>query len=238
MPGDSSGSSTPKRLKTYRAKRDPAKTPEPMGSKSRKKSSAALRFVIQEHHATALHWDFRLEHDGVFVSWALPKGLPMSPSPNHLAVHTEDHPIEYGSFEGDIPEGEYGGGKVAIWDHGTYELEKWSEREVMVVLNGTRAKGRYVLFSTASKKSDDVPDKSWMIHRMDAAPEGFEAIPDKVQPMLALLKDEAPDGDDWAYEFKWDGVRAIVFVDGGRVRATNAKRQGPRCDISRAESNR
>lgn len=253
MQGDSPGPAAAKRLRTYRAKRDPAKTPEPMGAGSEEKADPAkkpsrkraakrdssLRFVIQEHHARALHWDFRLEHDGVFVSWALPKGLPMSPSPNHLAVHTEDHPLEYGEFAGDIPQGEYGGGRVSIWDHGTYELEKWSEREVMVVLDGERAKGRYVLFATGSKNTgpkktgskstgpkrtdqeENAPaDKNWMIHRMDAAPEGFEPMPSRVQPMLALLSDTAPDGDDWAYEFKWDGVRAIVFVDGGRVRAT------------------
>src|SRR5580700_4084525 len=111
-----------------------------MGSR-RKKSDpegSAPRFVIQEHHARALHWDFRLEHDGVFVSWALPKGLPESPKSNHLAVHTEDHPIEYGEFQGDIPKGEYGGGHVSIWDHGTYDLEKWRENEVMIVLHGEK----------------------------------------------------------------------------------------------------
>src|ERR1700760_3622380 len=93
-------------------------------------------FVIQEHHARALHWDFRLERDGVLVSWALPKGLPVTPEKNHLAVHTEDHPLEYANFQGEIPKGEYGGGHVSIWDHGTYEVEKWSDREVMVVLHG------------------------------------------------------------------------------------------------------
>ena len=157
------------KLSTYRAKRDPAKTPEPMGSKSRSRprKQPAPEFVIQEHHARALHWDLRLEHDGVFVSWALPKGLPISPSTNHLAVHTEDHPLQYGDFEGDIPKGEYGGGNVTIWDHGTYELEKWAEKEVMVVLHGERAEGRYVLFPTGGK--------NWMIHRMDPRTQGFRA---------------------------------------------------------------
>jgi bifunctional non-homologous end joining protein LigD len=208
------------KLTTYRAKRNPAKTPEPMGPeqpgeppKTRRGKRTALRFVIQEHHARALHWDLRLEHGGVFVSWALPKGLPDSPSTNHLAVHTEDHPLQYGKFEGEIPKGEYGGGNVSIWDQGTYELEKWEDKEVKVVFHGKRASGRYVLFPTDGK--------NWMIHRMDPPPRGFEAMPRSIAPMLAVLSAEPPQGDGWAYEFKWDGVRAIVFVDGGRVRATS-----------------
>ena len=95
------------------------------------------RFVIQEHHARSLHWDLRLEHDGVLVSWALPKGLPESPDQNHLAVHTEDHPLEYATFEGEIPRGEYGGGRMLIWDKGHYDVEKWSDREVKFVLHGS-----------------------------------------------------------------------------------------------------
>ncbi|MCU1489155.1 MAG: polymerase LigD, ligase domain protein, partial [Acidimicrobiaceae bacterium] len=199
-------------LKDYRAKRDPAKTPEPMGRTHKgARQSTAPTFVIQEHHARALHWDFRLEHEGVLVSWALPKGLPLDPRSNHLAVHTEDHPLDYGSFEGEIPQGEYGGGKVIIWDRGTYQTEKWTEREVKVVLHGKRATGRYVLFPTGGK--------NWMIHRMDPPPPGFEPVPDKISPMLAE-SGQLPNKDEgWAYEFKWDGVRAIAFVDGGRVRA-------------------
>jgi bifunctional non-homologous end joining protein LigD len=203
------------KLDTYRSKRDPAKTPEPMGPKDgpKGKKGSAPRFVIQEHHARALHWDLRLEHEGVFVSWALPKGLPDSPATNHLAVHTEDHPLEYGKFEGDIPEGEYGGGKVTIWDSGTCELEKWTDREVKVVFHGKRANGLYVLFLTGGK--------NWMIHRMDPPPEGFEPMPRSISPMLAVLSAEPPKGAGWAFEFKWDGVRTIVFVEGGRIRATS-----------------
>src|ERR1700731_4680239 len=119
---DASTKKTDGALRSYRAKRDAAKTPEPMGDaagvRSRQKRPM---FVVQEHHARALHWDFRLEHDGVLVSWALPKGVPDDPHVNHLAVHTEDHPLEYGSFEGDIPKGEYGGGRVSLWDHGDYD---------------------------------------------------------------------------------------------------------------------
>jgi bifunctional non-homologous end joining protein LigD len=233
---DGNKKAMPEKLSEYRAKRDPNKTPEPMGSKARPASKASKAakaskaekasktqkasrakkptgptFVIQEHHARALHWDFRLEHDGVLVSWALPKGLPETPKTNHLAVHTEDHPLEYGGFQGDIPQGEYGGGHVTIWDSGTYELEKWRDNEVMVVLHGTRASGRYVLFPTSGK--------NWMIHRMDPAPSDYEPMPEKIQPMLALTGALPASDEGWAYEFKWDGVRAIVYVEGGRVRA-------------------
>ncbi len=202
----------PSKLTTYRAKRDPQRTPEPMGGPRKgAKKNAPLTFVIQEHHARALHWDFRLERDGVLVSWALPKGLPMDPATNHLAVHVEDHPFDYGKFEGTIPKGEYGAGRVTIWDHGTYDTEKWRTNEVMVVLHGKRASGRYVLFP--------IDEKNWMIHRMDPAPAFFEAMPQHVKPMLALAGELPKRDAGWAYEFKWDGVRAMVYVDGGRVRA-------------------
>jgi bifunctional non-homologous end joining protein LigD len=209
-----SGTTPPANLTTYRVKRDPKKTPEPRGATAKaaaKKKSQLPTFVIQEHHARALHWDFRLERDGVLVSWALPKGLPMDPDTNHLAVHVEDHPFDYGKFEGTIPKGEYGAGQVTIWDHGTYDTEKWRTNEVMVVLHGTRASGRYVLFP--------IDDKNWMIHRMDPAPENFEAMPQHVKPMLAMAGELPKKDAGWAYEFKWDGVRALVYVDGGRVRA-------------------
>jgi bifunctional non-homologous end joining protein LigD len=204
-------------LKAYRKKRDPARTPEPVPPAGRATPRRTGRdgdsFVIQEHHATALHWDFRLERDGVLVSWAVPKGLPLDPDVNHLAVHTEDHPLEYAEFEGEIPAGEYGGGKVTVWDHGTYECEKWSDREVKVVLHGGRVSGRYVLFKTGSR------DRDWMMHRMDPPPAGFTAMPALVRPMLAVLREELPrDDDKYAYEFKWDGVRATVYVQGGRPR--------------------
>jgi bifunctional non-homologous end joining protein LigD len=203
----------PSKLTTYRAKRDPKRTPEPMGGSATRtaKKSELPTFVIQEHHARALHWDFRLERDGVLVSWALPKGLPMDPDTNHLAVHVEDHPFDYGKFEGTIPKGEYGAGQVTIWDHGTYETQKWRTNEVMVVLHGKRASGRYVLFP--------IDEKNWMIHRMDPAPAYFEAMPQHVKPMLAQAGELPTKDAGWAYEFKWDGVRALVYVDGGRVRA-------------------
>jgi bifunctional non-homologous end joining protein LigD len=172
------------------------------------------RFVVQEHHARALHWDLRLEHDGVLASWAVPKGIPPDPSQNHLAVRTEDHPLEYLEFHGDIPEGEYGAGTMRIWDRGTYEVHKFRDAEVMVTFHGERVQGRYVLFRTRGK--------DWMIHRMDPPQDpDREPFPEHLEPMLAKAGPLPRDDDDdprWAYEIKWDGVRALAYVDGGRLR--------------------
>lgn len=200
-----------KKLAEYEAKRDFKKTPEP-GARVPKKAPRAPRFVVQEHHARRLHWDFRLEKDGVGVSWAVPKGIPPDPKQNHLAVHVEDHPLEYFKFAGEIPKGEYGGGKVLIWDEGTYDQIKWSDREVMVDLHGRRLQGRYVLFQTRGN--------DWMIHRMDPPQDpGRKPMPQKIEPMLAKLVDRLPTPDGaWGFEFKWDGIRALALVDGGRVR--------------------
>ncbi len=172
--------------------------------------------MIQEHHARRLHWDLRLERDGVYVSWAVPKGLPTDKKTNHLAVHVEDHPLEYGTFEGAIPAGEYGAGEVTIWDKGTYEATKWTEREVKFHLHGGRVDARFVLFQT---RGDD-----WMIHREDPAPEGWEPLPELVRPMLAVAGELPAGGEaDWRYEFKWDGVRAVAYVEGGRVRVVSRR---------------
>jgi bifunctional non-homologous end joining protein LigD len=172
--------------------------------------TAVGSFVIQEHHARSLHWDLRLERDGVYVSWAVPKGLPTDRGVNHLAVHVEDHPLEYGTFEGTIPKGEYGAGEVAIWDHGTYEADKWTDREVKFHLHGSRIDARFALFQTDGA--------NWMVHRVDPAPEGWQQLPDLVKPMLAVAGDLPADEAGWSYEFKWDGIRALAYVEGGRVR--------------------
>jgi bifunctional non-homologous end joining protein LigD len=200
-----------KKLAEYEAKRDFKKTPEP-GAKVPRKETKAPRFVVQEHHARRLHWDFRLERDGVLVSWAVPKGVPMDPKTNHLAVHVEDHPLDYIDFAGDIPAGNYGAGKVLIWDNGTYETEKWSDREVMVILQGKKLQGRYVLFRTNGE--------NWMIHRMDP-PQDPERkpMPKRIEPMMAKLVAKPPVPDEaWGFEFKWDGIRAEAYVEGGTVR--------------------
>jgi bifunctional non-homologous end joining protein LigD len=200
-----------KKLAEYEAKRNFTKTSEP-GAKVSPRKAKAPRFVVQEHHARSLHWDFRLERDGVLVSWAVPKGVPADPKKNHLAVHVEDHPVSYINFAGEIPAGEYGGGSVSIWDEGTYETQKWSDREVMVVLLGKRVQGRYVLFRTNGK--------NWMIHRMDPPldPER-KPMPERIEPMMAKLATAIPRPDAaWGFEFKWDGIRALAYVEGGRVR--------------------
>jgi len=200
-----------KKLAEYEAKRDFKQTPEP-GAKVPRKETKAPRFVVQEHHARRLHWDFRLEHEGVLVSWAVPKGVPADPKKNHLAVHVEDHPISYIDFAGEIPAGNYGAGQVSIWDSGTYDIEKWSDREVMVVLHGKRVQGRYVLFRTNGE--------NWMIHRMDPPQDpGRKPMPDSIEPMMAKLATAIPKPESpWGFEFKWDGIRALANVEGGRVR--------------------
>jgi bifunctional non-homologous end joining protein LigD len=200
------------RLEAYRGKRDPSRTPEPVPPVAPSEPPAESRggtdggiFVVQEHHARRLHWDFRLERDGVLVSWALPKGVPGDPAVNHLAVRTEDHPLEYATFHGQIPAGEYGGGAVTIWDHGTYEVLKWDAREVKVALHGQRLAGGYVLFATGGK--------NWMIHR-ERLP-----LPAALTPMLASPgKPPARDLAGWSVEMKWDGVRALAFIEAGRLR--------------------
>lgn len=184
------------RLEVYRSKRDPDRTPEPVpeassGTDASQDAQDALdskapMFVIQEHHASRLHWDFRLQHSGVLVSWAVPKGPPLDVDVNRLAVQTEDHPLEYGTFEGTIPAKEYGGGEVTLWDSGTIEIEKWREgKEVIVVCHGRPDGGlggaprRYAFIHTggmgSSRKSAAAKEKAaanWLLHLMKDQPEG------------------------------------------------------------------
>ncbi|MEU9808944.1 ATP-dependent DNA ligase [Mycobacterium sp. NPDC050853] len=210
------------RLSAYRSMRDPARTPEPVPA-FKPEASQNNSFVIQEHHATALHYDFRLERDGVLVSWAVPKNLPMEPSVNHLAVHTEDHPLEYGTFEGVIPKGEYGAGEVTIWDSGTYDTEKFidprddagadgmSKGEVIVTLHGKRISGRYALIRTNGKQ--------WLAHRMKDQ-RSPTTMPVGLAPMLPSTGSVAGlAADEWAFEGKWDGYRLILECDHGQLRA-------------------
>lgn len=293
---------TADRLSKYRSMRDAAKTPEPVPAEPAVPSEGNS-FVIQEHHARRLHWDFRLEHDGVLVSWALPKGPPDSPNQNHLAVQTEDHPLDYGTFAGTIPKGEYGAGEVRIWDHGTYEPEKWRDgKEVIAVLHGQPDGGlasegsadrRFALIHTGGKGGKG-GDNNWLIHLMkhqpapadkvdktdttdkgsstaeakadqsakktDAAEEAesptdtvaaaaaapapaAKALPETagvsqavaadagehgmpaVEAMLATpgTRADVNDDDEWAFEMKWDGVRAIAGVtpEGTRLISRN-----------------
>jgi bifunctional non-homologous end joining protein LigD len=223
------------KLETYRAKRDPAKTPEPFGPDSDDARAAGEpTFVIQEHHARRLHWDFRLEHDGVLVSWALPRGEPTDPAKNHLAVQTEDHPLEYGSFEGTIPSGEYGGGEVTIWDSGTYELEKWRDDEVIVTLRSAeRGARRLALIRTGGRDGD--AENNWLIHLTKAQPgapapssagrspakkalPGQQATTQRDRPQRPMLATNAAPGElvepeGWTFEMKWDGFRTLAHVE-------------------------
>ncbi|MEV5649293.1 ATP-dependent DNA ligase [Nocardia sp. NPDC052254] len=229
----------PDPLGTYRSMRDADRTPEPVPA-GRPDPGPGDRFVVQEHHARRLHWDVRLERDGVLVSWAVPKGPPTVPSENRLAVHTEDHPLEYLDFHGDIPRGEYGAGRMTIWDSGTYETEKWRADEVIVRFHGRRLSGRYAFIRTGGTQ--------WLMHLMkaqvhdpgdvvghDAPADDAEAVgggtgtrggaraaaaamPRGLAPMLATPGDVTKlDGREWVFETKWDGFRIVTEIDRGAL---------------------
>jgi bifunctional non-homologous end joining protein LigD len=207
------GKDSAARLGRYRAKRDFTVTPEPASGEG--SPDGQRRFVIQEHSATSLHWDLRLERDGALVSFAIPKGLPETPKDNRLAVHTEDHPVEYLDFEGDIPKGEYGAGTMRVWDRGTYDCLKWEPRKIEVWLHGERVDARYALFPIDKNASP----KNWMIHRMDPpADPDREPMPTRIVPMLARAGSMPADERGWAFEIKWDGVRAIAYSQPGELR--------------------
>jgi bifunctional non-homologous end joining protein LigD len=204
----------PDKLASYEDKRRFDATPEPSGDGKGTPVAAGdrRRFVVHEHHARRLHWDLRLERDGVLASWAIPNGIPDDPKKNRKAIHVEDHPLDYIDFHGTIPSGNYGAGEVSIWDHGTYETEKWRKDEVIVVFEGERLKGRYVLFRAGREERD------WMIHRMDPPVDAdAEEMPDFIAPMLAKLSTLPADESQWAFEVKWDGVRAIAHSEPGRL---------------------
>ena len=201
------------RLERYQRKRDFTATPEPTGGHGG--AGGLPRFVIHQHSARRLHWDLRLEHEGALVSWAVPKGMPEQPGENRFAAATEDHPIEYLEFQGRIPEGNYGAGTMTIWDSGTFEVLKWEARKIEVDLHGERLDARYALFPIDRED----PPRDWMIHRMDPPAEGAaEAMPARIVPMLARPAERPPDGEDWGFEVKWDGIRAIAYCSAGEVR--------------------
>ena len=231
-------------LREYFKKRTFSKTPEPKGSK--KKSGQRLKFVVQKHDATRLHYDFRLELDGVLKSWAVPKGPSLNPEDHHLAVQTEDHPYDYRNFEGVIPEGNYGAGNVIVWDEGWYETRQDSDDpqktlraelkkgHLTFVLHGTKLEGEFALIKLHGddekawllvKKDDEYAEKSDVLkqdesvktHRPIDAVGGVPDIkaypkvakPWVVKPMLCTLVDEPFSREDWLFEIKWDGYRAI-----------------------------
>jgi bifunctional non-homologous end joining protein LigD len=256
-------------LTAYRSKRRFAKTPEPAGGRT-KRAARGLCFVVQKHDASRLHYDFRLEMDGVLKSWAVPKGPSLDPSDKRLAVQVEDHPFDYRTFEGIIPAGNYGAGAVMVWDEGTYEpagphqansqkqlLSELENGHLRFVLHGAKLRGEFSLVRMKGDKG-----KNWLLmkHRdefatqdnvllqdrsvatdrdlteiADGAPKKKSksarprrpggkrtsksaVMPHNIKPMLATLIAEPFDGDDWLFEVKWDGYRAIAEVEDGNVR--------------------
>ncbi|MBB5640853.1 ATP-dependent DNA ligase [Cryobacterium roopkundense] len=221
--------STPHPLERYRAKRSAGFTPEPvpghLGAALGRDTAPA--FVVHEHHARRLHWDLRIERDGVLECWALPTGLPTSSAHNHLAVHTEAHPVDYRTFEGTIPAGQYGAGTMFVWDAGTVEVEKWGHDEVIVTLFPQRDGGlggprRFALIHT---NGDGGADDNWLIHLMKTTavaemratgtvPVTPDSPPPDHSPMLATTgspSDLRPERE-WAIEMKWDGIRILACV--------------------------
>jgi len=149
-------------LKEYKEKRNFRKTPEPQVTAALKKRKG-LAYVIQEHQASHLHYDLRLEEKGVLKSWALPKAPPQEEGVRRLAVETEDHPLDYEDFEGVIPDGEYGAGRVEIWDKGTYQAEETAPGKRVVVIKGGRLNGRYGLIKL---KPHNAADKNWIFFKL------------------------------------------------------------------------
>jgi bifunctional non-homologous end joining protein LigD len=261
-------------LKEYGRKRSFNKTPEP---EPREGSTAAGNyFCVQRHDATRLHYDFRLEVDGTLKSWAVPKGPSLEPLAKHLAMHVEDHPLDYGSFEGNIPKGEYGGGSVMLWDRGSYELlgegpalTQIARGDFKFRLHGEKLRGEFALVLMKGrgkgnewlliKKKDEEAKPGWNVedharsvltgrtqqeiaenlspapnHQPPATIPGSvdgavrAPMPKSVSPMLATLATRPPSGNSWLYEVKWDGVRALCFVDEGQLCILS--RTQKRCD--------
>ncbi len=230
-------------LEEYRRKRVFSRTPEPPDKPSEQEGN---RFFIQRHSARRLHYDLRLEMDGVLKSWALPNGPTLDPAIKRLAVHVEDHPLDYGSFEGTIPSGNYGAGNVTLWDRGTYEwlgpktpAQMWESGDLKLRFHGHKIVGEFALVRTNRSKGKD-----WLlIKKKDfAVREGWDPesdtrsvlqgpaelssiegavkaeMPASLDPMLATLSTSVPSGTDWLYEVKWDGYRSLCYIADGKVR--------------------
>lgn len=226
-------------LKTYRRKRDFANTPEPQSSKSGEGRGAARRFVIQKHAATHLHYDLRLQLGHAFASWAVPKGMPMRHGEKRLAIKVEDHPLDYGNFEGTIPKGQYGGGTVQIWDTGTYQPQNRHPQKDLTsgklhfILHGKKLTGEWTLIRLGdqkewlvirggethralSKKEREASALTGRTLKEIARGEGLPELP-KIEPMQARLLKSAPSGE-WSYEVKLDGFRILAFKQQGSVK--------------------
>jgi bifunctional non-homologous end joining protein LigD len=251
----------PKKLEEYQKKRQFNRTPEPSGAESVAKTENT--FVVQKHAARRLHYDFRLAIEGTLKSWAVPKGPSLNPDDKRLAVRTEDHPMDYANFEGNIPEGSYGAGTVMVWDRGTFQVEgkdnaaKQVDRgEIKFALNGEKLRGSFVIVKLKHsekgnewlmiKHKDAAVDPSWNIDEHDGsvltgrvleeikaqeAPkrgptplhaaelEGAKKapMPARMAPMLASISERAFSDANWLFEIKWDGVRALAWIEGGEL---------------------
>jgi bifunctional non-homologous end joining protein LigD len=202
----------PKKLQEYERKRDPKATPEPFTSKRGRKATSPI-FVIQRHDARRLHYDFRLELAGALASWAVPKGVPLEPGQRALAVHVEDHPLDYATFEGVIPAGNYGAGTVEIWDNGTFELlEQKRDGGLTVRLHGGRLEGTWTLVPAHL----DGDPKNWLLIKKHD--EHDLQVRNDYRAMLATLSEALPPGEGWTYEVKWDGYRALGYVRNGAAK--------------------
>jgi bifunctional non-homologous end joining protein LigD len=268
-------------LEEYVRKRKFDRTPEPAPGKLKPPPTQG-RYFVQRHDATRLHYDFRLEIGGTLKSWAVPKGPSLIPLQKNLAMHVEDHPLDYGEFEGNIPKGNYGGGSVMLWDRGSFELvgegsgeEQIKRGDLKFRLDGEKLKGDFALVLMKGrgkgnewliiKKRDDYADPNWDVESLaysvktgrtqeeiandlppkktakaaakkpaarkktggkqkkPAPPDTIpgarkSAMPETIVPMAATAVTKPPNGRDWLYEIKWDGIRAICFIEGGRVR--------------------
>jgi bifunctional non-homologous end joining protein LigD len=205
------GEASPEGLSDYRRKRDRQKTTEPWPGTGRRTSPQPV-YVVQRHDARRLHYDFRLERNGALASWAVPKGVPLEPGAKALAVHVEDHPLEYGSFQGEIPQGQYGAGTVEIWDSGTYDLlEEKHDGQLTFELRGSRLRGRWSLVPAHL----DGKEQNWLLIKRHDDDDERAASPRTYRPMLATPATVLPHGDVWGYEVKFDGYRALAHVRGG-----------------------
>src|SRR6185436_18488303 len=201
---------TPEQLEDYSQKRSFDKTSEPPPAQPVTEGSA---FVVHRHHASRLHYDLRLEQNGVLKSWAVPKGLPPRPGIMRLAVSVEDHPLEYVNFEGAIPKGEYGGGMMWKFAQGRYVVTKEKTDGFYFRLQSRELSAEYRIYNTN--------EKQWLLERLDNPQTDW--LRSTVEPMLAQPAQKPPDSKDYLYEVKWDGIRALVFLDEGQIRIHGRK---------------
>jgi bifunctional non-homologous end joining protein LigD len=202
---------TPEQLESYEKKRDFKKTPEPSPVKL---DAGGNNFVIHRHHASHLHYDLRLEQDGVLKSWAVPRGMPPHPGVKRLAVQTEDHPMKYLTFDGKIPKGQYGGGDMWIYATGKYAITKEKKDGFYFRLSSKELNGEYRIYRLQK-------EKEYMLERVDTPQ--IDYLNDAIEPMLSDTAENPPVGENYLYEVKWDGIRALVSLQDGviKIRSRN-----------------